>query len=51
MIDFKQKIAEQISNIANLPENKVYEYIEIPSDKKMGDFAFQCFRLAKELKK
>lgn len=51
MIDFKQKIAEQISNIANLPENKVYEYIEIPSDKKMGDFAFPCFRLAKELKK
>ncbi len=51
MIDFKQKIAEQISNIANLPKNKVYEYIEIPSDKKMGDFAFPCFRLAKELKK
>ena len=51
MIDFKQKIAEQISNIANLPENQVYEYIEIPSDKKMGDFAFPCFKLAKELKK
>ena len=51
MIDFKQKIAEQISNVTNLSENEVYGYIEIPSDKKMGDFAFPCFRLAKELKK
>ena len=51
MIDFKQKIAEQISNVTNLSENEVYGYIEIPSDKKMGDFAFPCFKLAKELKK
>lgn len=51
MIDFKQKIAEQISKVTNLPENEIYGYIEIPTDQKMGDFAFPCFKLAKELKK
>lgn len=51
MIDFKQKIAEQISKQANIPEEVIYGYIEIPADEKMGDFAFPCFKLAKELKK
>lgn len=51
MIDFKQKIAEQISKATNLSENEIYGYIEIPTDQKMGDFAFPCFKLAKELKK
>lgn len=51
MIDFKQKIAEQISKTANLPQEEIYEYIEIPTDEKMGDFAFPCFKLAKSLKK
>lgn len=51
MIDFKQKIAEQISLATNLPQNEIYGYIEVPSDSKMGDFAFPCFKLAKELKK
>ncbi len=51
MIDFKQKIAQQISKSANLPQDEIYEYIEKPSDDKMGDFAFPCFKLAKELKK
>lgn len=51
MIDFKQKIAEQISKVASLPEEEIYGYIEVPADEKMGDFAFPCFKLAKELKK
>ncbi len=51
MTDFKQKLAEQISKAVNLPENEIYEYIEVPSDEKMGDFSFPCFKLAKELKK
>ena len=51
MIDFKQKIAKQISKQANLPEEEIYGYIEVPTDEKMGDFAFPCFKLAKELKK
>ncbi len=51
MIDFKRKIAEQISKAANLSQEEIYEYIEVPTDEKMGDFAFPCFKLAKELKK
>ena len=50
MIDFKEKIAEQISLATNLPKPEIYEYIEVPADSKMGDFAFPCFKLAKELK-
>jgi len=51
MIDFKQKIAEQISKQTNISQEEIYEYIEVPADEKMGDFAFPCFKLAKELKK
>ena len=51
MIDFKKEIAKQISKVSNLPENEIYGYIEVPTNKKMGDFAFPCFKLAKELKK
>lgn len=51
MIDFKQKIAEKISIVTNIPKEQIYGYIEVPSDENMGDFAFPCFKLAKELKK
>lgn len=51
MIDFKQKIAEQISKQTNIAEEEIYEYIEVPADEKMGDLAFPCFKLAKALKK
>lgn len=51
MIDFKQKIAEQIAKITNLPQEEIEGYIEIPTDEKMGDYAFPCFKLAKALKK
>ena len=29
----------------------IYEYIEIPANKDMGDYSLPCFKLAKELKK
>lgn len=51
MINFKQKIAEQIAQKVDLPEEEIISYIEVPSDEKMGDFAFPCFKLAKNLKK
>lgn len=51
MVDFKQKIAEQISKVTKLSEEEIYGYIEVPADEKMGNFAFPCFKLAKELKK
>ena len=51
MIDFKQEIAEQISKIVNMNKEELEKYIEKPKDLKNGDYAFPCFRLAKELKK
>lgn len=51
MFDFKQEIAKQIATATNLEETELKGYIEIPKDTANGDYAFPCFRLAKELKK
>ena len=51
MIDFKKKIAENISKVVDINENELKQYIEVPKDSNLGDYAFPCFRLAKELKK
>lgn len=50
-MDFKLEIASAIAAAANLDKNEVYSNIETPPDKKMGDYAFPCFRLAKVLRK
>ena len=51
MIDFKDKIAEETSKVLELTKEYLKEYIEIPKDTKMGDYALPCFKLAKEMKK
>lgn len=51
MIDFKDKIAEEISKVLELTKEDLKDYIEIPKDTKMGDYALPCFKLAKEMKK
>ncbi len=51
MIDFKDKIAEEISKKLDLTKEYIKEFIEIPKDTKMGDYALPCFKLAKEMKK
>ena len=51
MINFKQSIAKAIASIVNIDEKELESYIEIPKDTNNGDYAFPCFRLAKELKK
>ena len=51
MIDFKEEIAKTISNAINIDYRELINYIEIPPETEMGDYAFPCFRLAKELKK
>lgn len=51
MINFKQEIAKVIAKETNLDEKELETYIETPKDTKNGDYAFPCFRLAKELKK
>ena len=51
MINFKQEIAKKIAKVLKLEEKELQSYIEIPKDAKNGDYAFPCFRLAKQLKK
>lgn len=51
MVNFKQEIAKIISKIIDINEIEIEKYIEVPPNDEMGDYAFPCFRLAKELKK
>lgn len=52
MIDYKEKIATLLSShIEGLSAEEIQEMIEIPTDNKMGDYAFPCFRLAKTMRK
>ena len=48
-MDFKSYIAEAISKATNINKDEIKSYIEIPKIEANGDFAFPCFRLAKEL--
>ncbi len=53
MIDYKKKIAELIAedDALQMTADQIAEWIEIPADQSMGDYAFPCFRLAKTLRK
>ncbi len=51
MIDYKEKIALIIGKSMSLDSNEIKSFIEVPTNTEMGDYAFPCFRLAKELKK
>lgn len=51
MIEFKKKIAEAIAKVINKKEEEIEQYIEEPKENNNGDYAFPCFRLAKDLKK
>ncbi len=51
MLDFKNEIATSISNVVKLDSKELYAFIEVPKDSQNGDYAFPCFKLAKELKK
>lgn len=50
MINFKKVIAYKISKVIDIDEKEIEGYIEVPSNKEMGDYSFPCFRLAKVLK-
>lgn len=49
-MDFKKEISVLISNITNIPNEEIINMIETPNSE-MGDFAFPCFRLSKQMKK
>lgn len=51
MLDFKQEIAKYIEKVVDIEKNELEKYIEKPKDITNGDYAFPCFRLAKQLKK
>lgn len=49
-MDFKLEIAKLIAKAVNLDKKEIVQAIEIPPEANMGDFAFPCFRLAKQMK-
>ncbi len=51
MLDFKKVIADAIAEAVELKSEELYSYIEVPKDLSNGDYAFPCFRLAKEIRK
>ena len=52
MINYKQIIADMAAPfIQGLTPVEICQMVEIPTESKMGDYAFPCFRLAKTLKK
>lgn len=51
MISFKQEIANAIAKVTNLDSKELENYIEIPPNSDLGDYAFPCFKLAKDLRK
>ena len=51
MLDFKKEISKSIANALKLNNADLYSFVEVPKDSTNGDYAFPCFKLAKELKK
>jgi arginyl-tRNA synthetase len=51
MVNYTKLIAEKIAKVTKIDINELENYIEIPPQSEMGDFAFPCFKLAKTLKK
>lgn len=52
MVNYKDLIADLLAAaIEDLTKEEIVNMIEVPSDEKMGDYAFPCFRLAKTLRK
>ena len=48
---FENIISQKISDISGMEADTLVQYLETPPDINMGDFAFPCFKLAKELRK
>ncbi|MEE1037904.1 MAG: arginine--tRNA ligase [Eubacterium sp.] len=52
MVNYKELIADILTEaVEGLEKAEIVNMIEVPSDEKMGDYAFPCFRLAKTLRK
>ncbi len=52
MINYKEEIAKILADAdIGLALDEIKDIVEVPSDSKMGDYAFPCFKLAKVLRK
>lgn len=52
MISYRERIADILApQIEGLEKEEIMSMIETPADRKMGDYAFPCFKLAKILRK
>ncbi len=51
MVDLKHVLAEKLSNILNIDVNVMYESLEIPPNRSLGDYSLPCFRFSKSFKK
>ncbi len=47
----KERIAEILAKPTKMKKRELLDFIEVPKDNKLGDYAFPCFVLAKKLKK
>ncbi len=47
LMNFKKSIAHAVSKVSDIEASKIMALIEIPPDKKLGDFSVPCFALAK----
>ncbi len=50
-MNFKYELATHLATALNQPVDDVFQSIEVPPNPELGDFAFPCFKLAKELRK
>lgn len=50
-MDYKLMVARKIAEASGLDAEKIKNLIEIPPKPEMGDYAFPCYILAKELRK
>ena len=44
MVNFKQEIAKEIAEVTNLDSKELENYIEIPPNSDLGDYAFMNSR-------
>ena len=51
MAKFKEEISKALSVATNIEQSEIASYLEIPKEKANGDYAFPCFRLAKQFRK
>lgn len=50
-MDYRKLISAELAKVLGKGEEEIGKHIEVPKSKELGDFAFPCFMLAKEMRK